>query len=82
MLDWYYSTLLGKGMPRIPDVSALVKNGLKVIFSFHFVDPDDLSTFCITLKASNSNSTPLTEFDLKADLDVQVHCDTNKSSPM
>ena len=50
-------------MENIPDITAFEKDGLKIVFSFER-NPDQ--SVSITLKASNSNFSPLSEFVFQA----------------
>ena len=50
----------------IPELTVFEKNGLKVIFSFHQPEPANTAVLTITLKASNSNFVPITDFVFQA----------------
>lgn len=50
----------------IPDIVAFDKNGLKVIFSFSCPNPANPTMVAITLKATNSNTSPIHDFIFQA----------------
>ena len=52
--------------PAIPDITAFEKNGLQIVFSFTHPNPSDLTAVAITLKASNSNFAPISDFVFQA----------------
>ena len=59
---WFHEDSVGS----IPDITTFEKNGLKIVFSFHGPNPADPSAVSITLKPSNSNLTPLSQFLFQA----------------
>lgn len=50
----------------IPDIIAFEKNGLKLVFSFQRPNPVDPTSVTVTLKASNSNVLPISDFIFQA----------------